>query len=60
MTQALRSVYVGVRLEADLVDRLDQLAQGTHGLKVPRSEVVRLAITKGLTILEKENKAKRK
>lgn len=60
MKAATKSAYVGVRLEPELMERLDDLAKGANGLKVPRSEVVRLAIARGLTVLERENKAKKK
>jgi metal-responsive CopG/Arc/MetJ family transcriptional regulator len=47
-------VFVGIRLEESLIARIDAIAEGQHGLKVPRSEVIRLALDRGLASLEEE------
>lgn len=46
--------YVGVRLDSEQLARLDALAKGLHGLKASRSDVIRLAIERGLDALERE------
>ena len=51
-----RKEYVGVRLDAELLARVDALAVGQSGLTVPRSEVIRLALARGLDALEAERR----
>ena len=53
-------IFIGVRLEPEQIARLDALTQGEHGIKAPRSEVIRLAIAKGLEVLERSSKRKSK
>lgn len=55
-----RRVYVGVRVETELLDRIDAIAEGQVGLKVPRSEVIRLALDLGLKTIEKQNARSRR
>jgi predicted transcriptional regulator len=43
----------GLRIDDDLLARIDALAEGASGLSVPRSEVIRLAIRTGLDVLER-------
>ncbi|HQL17105.1 MAG TPA: ribbon-helix-helix domain-containing protein [Rectinema sp.] len=42
----------GLRIDDDLLARIDALAEGASGLSVPRSEIIRLAIRTGLDVLE--------
>jgi len=42
----------GLRIDDDLLARIDALAKGASGLSVPRSEIIRLAIRTGLDVLE--------
>ncbi len=44
----------GLRIDDDLLARIDALAEGASGLSVPRSEVIRLAIRTGLDVLERD------
>lgn len=47
-----KKTYVGVRLDAEQLARIDALAEGLYGLKASRSDVIRLAIERGLDALE--------
>ena len=42
----------GLRIDDDLLARIDALAKSAAGLSVPRSEIIRLAIRTGLDVLE--------
>lgn len=42
----------GLRIDDDLLARIDALARRIMGLSVPRSEIIRLAIRTGLDVLE--------
>lgn len=55
-----RKKYIGVRLDESMLARIDQQAEGLHGLKAPRSEVIRIALERGLDALEKETGKKKK
>ena len=46
--------YVGVRLDAGLIDRIEALGEGSCGMRIPRSDVIRLALDRGLGVLEAE------
>jgi len=50
--------YVGVRLDRELLVRVDAIAEGQFGMKVPRSEVIRHALDLGLNALERQLKDK--
>lgn len=47
----------GLRIDNDLLARIDALAEGASGLSVPRSEVIRLTIRTGLDVLERDRAA---
>jgi predicted transcriptional regulator len=54
MTRATKTkTMTGLRIDDDLLARIDALAEGASGLSVPRSEVIRLAIRTGLDVLER-------
>ena len=42
----------GLRIDDDLLARIDALAKALRGFSVPRSEIIRLAIRTGLDVLE--------
>jgi len=46
-------VFVGVRLDPAQLERVDALTD-VQGFKVPRSEVIRRALDRGLEVLEAE------
>jgi len=47
-----KKTMTGLRIDDDLIARIDALAEGASGLSVPRSEIIRLAIRTGLDVLE--------
>jgi predicted transcriptional regulator len=54
MTRATKTkTMTGLRIDDDLLARIDALARRIMGLSVPRSEVIRLAIRTGLDVLER-------
>lgn len=59
--KAPTKTFIGVRLDAEQLARIDALAQGgAAGLKAPRSEVIRLALERGLHVLERESRRRSK
>lgn len=52
-----KSIQVGVRLELELLERIDRLAEASAripGLKPTRADVMRAAMLRGLDALEAE------
>lgn len=55
MTEREPLVHVQVRLPADLVRRLDELAEtDTGGVPMTRSQIMRQALGRGVVLMERE------
>ena len=49
---------IGMRIPLELLERIDRLRAGPHGTQVARSEIIRLALERGLAALEKKRPTK--